>query len=94
MRSYIVLIITVSSIASASSITRGGCTSRDPLCWQDDGFDGLVYIANPKYDGEDITPQNAIYDDYEGDTCMTSKLGAQKQKKRREVASFYSGAIH
>ena len=74
MKSYIVLIITVSSIASASSITRGGCTSRDPLCWQDDGFDGMVYIANPTYGG-DITPQNAINNEYEGDTCMTSKLG-------------------
>ena len=73
MRLYIVLIISVASIANASSITRGGgCNSRNPLCWQDDGFDGLVYIANPKYNDGDITPQNTINNDYEGDTHMTS----------------------
>ena len=65
MKTCMVLITAVLSIANASTITGGDCTSRDPLCWQDDGFDGLVYIANPKYDGN-ITPQNAINNEYEG----------------------------
>ena len=52
MKSHTVIVVAVLNIVSASPLTRGGCTPRDALCWQDDGFDGFVYIANPKYGGD------------------------------------------
>ena len=57
MKFCMVIIAAVSGLARASPLRRE-CTSKDPKCWQDDGYGGWVWNDNPKYAGDNQGPNS------------------------------------